>query len=517
MLQLKDIDIHSFKGLDSVSIKNCGRINALVGKNNSGKSSILHAIDMAGLAFEVNAWDSFQPKLQIKDMFSDVGAFSVDFTYIDGSNLTVKSNPNFGPVITPNPIEQQKFKSILIWPDVGTGMLQRIHRTPQWIFQQVENRNFAVVDSLQILFAVKYYAYRNERGMTPQTYQTLIDEIMRYFPDIEEVESDRTELDIATLIYKEYGKQLDILYSGSGLKHFIDILLKTTISSANVVLLDEPEMGLHPELQRRFLTYLHTLANEKDIQIFMATHSPVLLNYADLITYYRVINTHGTRSVINVPDDAIQTLLSDMGIRPSDIFNQDICLLVEGASEVVFFEHIVRVLYAEDFEKVSIGIVQYGGSSADGIISGDINVSNIVPAQKYTYWIRDRDAQPSEIPSSNSTKFKNALNQLSLGCHIWSRREIEYYYPEEVLIAAQQGDKDKESAVISIRNSNQSEKFTVEASKYNICVPFGKYLKKLLMQYMNKKSQLEQEIKDIIENPLITWKREILGENNNKG
>lgn len=517
MLQLKDIDIHSFKGLDSVSIKNCGRINAFVGKNNSGKSSILHAIDMAGLALEVNGWDRFQPKLQIKDMFSDVGAFCVDLSYEDGSNLTVKSDPNFGPVKTPNPTEEQKFKSILIWPDVGAGMLQRQHRTPLWIIQQVENRNFAVVDSLQILFAVRYYAFRNERGLTPQTYQNLIDEITRYFPDIEEVQSDRTEQDIATLTYKEYGKQLDILYSGSGLKHFIDILLKTTISNAKVVLLDEPEMGLHPDLQRRFLTYLHKLTNEKEIQIFMATHSPVLLNYADSISYYRVINSHGTRSVITVPEDAIHTLLSDMGIRPSDIFNQDICLLVEGASDVVFFEHIVRVLYAEDFENVSIGIVQYGGSSADGIISGYIDVSNIVPAQKYTFWIRDRDAKPSEIPSTNSTKFKNALNKRSLECHIWDRREIEYYYPKEVLIAAQQGDKDKESAVISIRNGNQSKKFTLAASPHKICVPSGKYLKKLLKQHMNEKSQLDQEIKDIIEKTLIAWKKEIFGENNNNG
>lgn len=512
MFLLKDIDIHSFKGLDSISIRDCGRINAIVGKNNSGKSSILHAIDMAGLAIEANTWDSFQPKLQTKDMFSDVGSFSIDLSYEDGSNLTIKSNPHFGPVKTPNPTDQQKFKSILIWPDVGAGMLQRQHRTPLWIIQQVENRNFAAVDSLQILFAIKYYALKNERGLTPQTYQVLLDEIMHYFPDIEDVESDRTEQDIATLTYKEYGRQLDILYSGSGLKHFIDVLLKTTISNAKVVLLDEPEMGLHPDLQRRFLYYLHKFANDKDIQIFMATHSPVLLNYADAISYYRVTNSKGIRSVISVPEDAIHTLLSDMGVRPSDIFNQDICLLVEGASEVVFFEHVIRNLYAEDFENASVGIVQYGGSSADGIISGDIDVSNIVPAQKYTYWIRDRDAKPSETPSANSTKFKNALNRLSLKCHIWSKREIEYYYPEEVLVAAQQGDQNKESAVISIRNGDQSDKFKVAARQHEICVPFGKYLRKLLMQHMTKKSQLDQEAKNIIEKILIPWKKEILGE-----
>jgi len=115
----------------------------------------------------------------------------------------------------------------------------------------------------------------------------------------------------------------------------------------------------------------------------------------------------------------------------------------------------------------------------------------------------------------NSTKFKNALEKVSLECHIWSKREIEYYYPEEVLIAAQQGDGSKESAVISIRNGSQSEKFRVAASHEGICVPSGKYLKKLLKQHMTTKSQLDEEVRNIIENTLIPWKKEILGENEN--
>ena len=52
------------------------------------------------------------------------------------------------------------------------------------------------------------------------------------------------------------------------MKHFLDVLMKTTVSRANVVLLDEPELGLHPDLQRRFFGYLHRLAEERNIQFF---------------------------------------------------------------------------------------------------------------------------------------------------------------------------------------------------------------------------------------------------------
>ena len=513
MQNLSKISIHNFKGLESVQLEGCGRINALVGRNNSGKSSILHAIDIAGLAIGVRNWNKFQPKLKIKDLFDDVGAFSMEISYVDGSSITVKSNTNYSSTLSPSPVKDQQFKSILIWPDVSAGMKTRSHMTPISIIQRIENRDFANLDALSMLFAIKYYSKRKERSLTPAIYSALIEEIRNYFPDIDELESDRTENDIATLTYKEYGKTLDILYSGSGLKHFIDIILKVIISQANVVLLDEPEMGLHPDLQRRFLEYLHELSEKRGIQIFMATHSPVLLGYADNINFYRVLNSKGCRSVQHVSKDAVHTVISDLGIRPSDIFNHDICLLVEGASEIVFFEHIIRIVYREDFLHVAVGIIQYGGSAADGIISGKIDVSNIVPAQKYTFWTRDRDTPEKSEPSTPSTKFKNALTKNNIKCHIWDKREIEFYCPESVLRAAQDGDLKKEQEVLRILRGNQNQKFADEAKSYGVCVPEGKRLKQLLKEHANSKDDFAVEIRQFIEGTLIPAKCEILGEN----
>ena len=56
-----------------------------------------------------------------------------------------------------------------------------------------------------------------------------------------------------------------------------------------------------------------------------------------------------------------------MGIRPSDVFNQDICLLVEGATEIIFFEHVIRNLYQDEFKNLAVGIIQYAGGAAEGI------------------------------------------------------------------------------------------------------------------------------------------------------
>ncbi len=508
---LKNIKIEYFKGLQSVELGDCGKVNAIVGKNNSGKSSLLHAIDLASLALNVQSWSQFQPKMEIKDLFSKVGNFQINLIYEDERELRISSNEHYVPKFSPAPDDVQRFKSILIFPDPGMGLITRHPRTPKWVVDQIEAKNFSAVNSLDILYAIKYYAFRNQRNLTRKSYNSIIQEILHYFPEVEKVSSDRTENDLATLTYKEYGKYHDILYSGTGLKHFIDVLVKTIISNANVVLIDEPELGLHPDLQRQFIEYLYKFADEKNIQFFMATHSPVLLNYADIINYYKIENRNGVRKSFRIEPDSIHTLMNDLGLRPSDIFNQDICVLVEGADDVVFFQHVIRTLYKEEFENVAIAIQQYGGGAAEAIISGNIDISNITPAQKYLYWVHDRDSKPNKDTNPQATRFKNKIETAGYPCHILKKYEIEFYYPIDVHIAAQQGDKKKETATIKIYEGDQSIKYETAAKVNRVCVPSGKYLRKLLSEYMTDKDSIDPDILKIIE-ILISWKREIYGD-----
>jgi len=166
----------------------------------------------------------------------------------------------------------------------------------------------------------------------------------------------------------------------------------------------------------------------------------------------------------------------------------------------------------DEFEKIGLAVLQYGGSSADGIVSGSINVSNIVPAQNYIYWVRDRDAPPGQQPASNSTRFKHALERQGHRCHILERREMEFYLPESVLVAAQQGDQRREDAVRRILQGDQSRKSRDAANDQGVCVPTGKYLRELLREHVQDATQIPEEMSLIAKAVLIPWKKEILGE-----
>jgi hypothetical protein len=509
--QIKGFHILHFKGIDDVSTTDLSAINAFYGRNNSGKSTILHALDMAGLALSTRRWDQFQPKLEIKDMFYEAGPFEIQLTYADESQVTLRQERGgFGPQFDRETTQEQRFRSVYITPDPGIGLLRRYHKTVKNIMNYVENRNFSEVNGLDILYALKYYAERSQRGFKKEDYERIVADVQRFFPEIEQLVSDRTEDDVATLTYCEYGRALDVIYAGAGLKHFVDIFVKATLSQASVVLIDEPDMGLHPSLQRELLAHFHKLNQEKGTQFFIATHSPVFLSDPEIITSFRVQNRRGQRSVFRVPADSLCTVWGDLGIRPSDLLQNDIVILVEGQDDVIFFEHVIKELYGEEFRDIAIGIVQYGGSAAEPIINGTIGVQNLVPGNSFRLWIRDRDSPPQENPATASTKFKNALERSGETCYILGRREIEFYFPEDVHVEAQQGNIEKGRAVREILNGNQSTKFESLAKENCCAVVRGRNLRNLLRKHL-KRDNLDPEIRKLVEEKIIPWHKEILG------
>lgn len=508
MITLKAAHIRHFKGIDDIIIQGCSAVNAFYGRNNSGKSTILHAIEMASLALRYRNWDQFQPKVEIKDMFHKAGPFEIELTYEDGRSLIVRQQEGgIQPSFEPEPTEEQKITSIYIIPD--PGLYRRSSISPRSVMQQFENRNFSNISGLDILYALKHYSYRSERGFQKSDYRRIIDDIQGFFPEIKKIVSELTEDNVATLTYREYSRDLDLIYAGAGLKHFVDIFIKSTLSQASVVLIDEPEMGLHPSLQRELLTRLLKLNEEKGTQFFLATHSPVFLSETEKVAVFVMQNKKGKRSAKPVIMDSLYTFWGDLGIRPGDLLQNDVVVLVEGQDDVIFFERVLE-LYREEFHNIATAVVQYGGDAPLGIIDGRIKVKNIVPGSSHRLWIRDRHTAPGEHPGSNSTKFKNALRRNGEKCIILKKREIEFYYPEIIHIKAQGGNREKEEAIREILKGDQSEAFDDLAKESNCTVAHRNNLRKLLQESLSR-DNLDKEIRQMVEDILVPWCSEILG------
>lgn len=78
------------------------------------------------------------------------------------------------------------------------------------------------------------------------------------------------------------GKRFKLDGASSGESHFLAQMLflseKILKNKKNIILIDEPEISLHPKWQREYVLKLYDYFYKYDCQFFLATHSPLLIS-----------------------------------------------------------------------------------------------------------------------------------------------------------------------------------------------------------------------------------------------
>jgi hypothetical protein len=113
-----------------------------------------------------------------------------------------------------------------------------------------------------------------------------------------------------------------------------------------LLLIDEPDVHLHPDLQAKLIRFLERLAKEKNFKIVAATHSTALVgsieNKDDVQLAFMPLNADAaiTFSPIN---EIVTTVIPIFGAHPlSNIFNETPILLLEGDDDKRIWDQVVR-------------------------------------------------------------------------------------------------------------------------------------------------------------------------------
>jgi predicted ATPase len=130
--------------------------------------------------------------------------------------------------------------------------------------------------------------------------------------------------------YRKNGseKSLDFGNLSAGLKTFLILkmlIINGTVEERGVVILDEPEIHLHPEWQLQFARILVLLQKEYNLHILLNTHSPYFLNalqvysakekIVDRCKYYLAENKDETQSTIRDVTDSVDEIYKTLS-RP---------------------------------------------------------------------------------------------------------------------------------------------------------------------------------------------------------
>lgn len=215
-----------------------------------------------------------------------------------------------------------------------------------------------------------------------------------------------------------------------GMKHALRILLQlASCRDGDILVIDEPELHLHPGAVKRLRRVLIDTSNEKDIQIICSAHSPLFVDsvFADTV----ILN----RSYDVQPEilDSLQIdqALTALGATGADILLYDGIIWVEGPSDKIYLERWLELM--EPTLKQQIGVFFYGGKSHLEYI----DVGSAKSLCRNAVFVIDGDLKSEkEDIGDKARRLLSDCQRHGLYCWVIKRRTIENCLPIEVLESA---------------------------------------------------------------------------------
>lgn len=354
----------NYGNIGGFSLTNIGQINVILGKNGCGKSSFLRFLDQ-------NYKNAIQEVGIVKYLSPERGGRLVsDSSVFDA----LQNDTNWGP----HNRRQNRVDS----------------------FRQMSMAEFKILETLVLRTIESDRATRDSAF----TFEDTINQINGLLDNVKLVRGHRSGFETKGKADND-NRNSDHLSSGESelISVAIEILsfIYQTKSSeyagkTHILLLDEPDVHLHPDLQSRLVKLLVDNVRDQKIIVFIATHSTAFLGSLDPeLTHVCFMRSGTTRYDFLPISEALEKTLPIFGAHPlSNVFNNSPILLVEGEDDERIWQQATRS---------SRGRIKVWPCAAGDIQSLDEyedTVSSIINAvydNAKAYSLRDRDGYPYDI------------------------------------------------------------------------------------------------------------------------
>jgi len=456
-------------------LKNIGRMNIIIGKNNTGKSKL---IDFFDALFTKNVGRNIQKgnsqidglKLAFKVEEADIpeDCYMREFIF----KQPIGGQPPF--ICTPFELELNS-KGLLMKTNHATEHVQNhghrviLNNLYEKCTRMVECDQFHRLSAdrdIKPEFDAQFKDFSpNGEGATSllrgvKTVDgkdgNLIKEILTalnkiYGPNtrFEEIDirQDGKRNNVWEIKLREEGQERYWLSeTGSGLKTVILVLMyllmvgrddikkeeeKKKQLEGTVFAFEEIENNLHPAVERNLYRYIYEFAKKNKCLVFMTTHSQTPLNMFfkdEDVQIYRVTKREGKAIVSTVKNHSDKSeILDDLDVRASDLLQSNGIIWVEGPTDKYYIKKWIDTLYPDKFtEGFHYQFMMYGGSNLSHFTLDELETEDLIKiltTNRKALVVMDRNDKLNATQERVVSECKNN----NMVCWVTNGREIESY------------------------------------------------------------------------------------------
>jgi predicted ATPase len=315
----KSLKIENFRGFESFELKQLGRINLLVGENNSGKTSILEALLLLFSRVDLEPMSQVMlargesvvkaignretelPGLDIKHLF-----YGRDLRR--GSRLAISGQHDNGAIETVKlAIQDLMFDPPVAKFDDQVGFLDDggLELRSQWLVEmpsqvdpiEIQNRSFQLSPDQDLQLAL-VKRLRKETHLLPIKTQFIsavsvsIPELFRLFENIQLTPQEELVYQALRIIeprceriagkathsrfevkLSDQNQPIPLGSMGDGMSRILRLALGLANAQGGVLIVDEIDTGLHFTAMTGMWKMLWEASEKLDVQVFATTHS----------------------------------------------------------------------------------------------------------------------------------------------------------------------------------------------------------------------------------------------------
>lgn len=278
------LTIKKYRKINKLSLKKISRINLLAGLNNSGKTSVLEAIyllvqqnDVTGLLSVIRnrgkvPEERINMEWLVEQLVGDIeveGVFDQQKTHISVHYQSDSSAE----------VDKSRYlSSIEISAQFGntgqysiTQLLKGRDRETRATYIKLLSK--VVYSSPFFLNEPQHYVNYYQKSVQSNLLPQILDFIRQYIsPSVSDIRlvDDRQRF---LVVDSQFRTPQDLANYGEGLQRIFFLSLLFAAAQDGVLLIDEFENAIHTELLSKFIPFIHRLATEFNVQVFLTSHS----------------------------------------------------------------------------------------------------------------------------------------------------------------------------------------------------------------------------------------------------